>query len=167
LFVFVLEHRQHRISRGTAGNRKTNIEPLRHRDGKALADDRRNLESVDGDQLALKLSQVDMKSANRRAVDDAQQDASAGLDLHHFGIGERAVVGQDASYFASLRSGLADAIDMPAPFDPSMPAEPTGGMPAMAGILLPFLRVAKISSGGVKLKSASMRTISCSSGRSR
>jgi hypothetical protein len=62
---------------------------------------------------------------------------------------------------------LADAIVMPAPFDPSMPVEAPDGMPAIGGILVPFLRVAKISSGGVKLKSASMRTISCSSGRSR
>jgi hypothetical protein len=66
-----------------------------------------------------------------------------------------------ASYFTSFRSGLADAIVMPAPFDPSIPAEPPDGVPAMGGILLPFLRVAKISSGGVKLKSASMRTTSC------
>ena len=33
---------------------------------------------------------------------------------------------------------------MPASFDPSMPAEPPDGVPAMGGILLPFLRVAKI-----------------------
>ena len=45
-------------------------------------------------------------------------------------------------------------------------------MPGMAalpipGMLLPFFRLAKISSGGVKLKSLSISTISCCPGRSR
>ena len=129
--------------------------------GKRLPADRHNLEPIDGDQFALELAQIDMEGAHRRAVDDAQQHAPAGLDLDHFGIAERAVVGQERVVFHVVQVGLGDAIVMPAPFDPSMPAEPPDGVPAMGGILLPFLRVAKISSGGVKLKSASMRTTSC------
>ena len=75
------------------------IEPLRHRNRKALRGDRRDLEPIDGDQFTFKLAQVDMKGAHRRAVDDAQQHPSAGLDLHHFGIGERSVVGQERVIF--------------------------------------------------------------------
>ena len=168
LFVFALEHRQHRIARGGAGNRQTNIEPLRHRDREALPGDRHNLEPVDGDQLAVKLSQVDMKGAHRGAVDDAQQHAPAGLDLHHFGVAERAVVGQERVVFHVVQVGLGGTPSS-CPRPSIRPCQPNHriGVAGHGRHFAALFESREDFSGGVKLKSASMRTTSCWSGRSR
>ena len=50
-----------------------------------------------------------MKGAHRRAVDDAQQHAAAGLHLDHFGIGERAIVGQERVVFHVVQVRLGGA----------------------------------------------------------
>jgi len=81
-----------------------------------------------------------------------------------------------ASYLTSFTSGLAAALAFAMPaIDPfAMPAvdafAETGVAPPCAAgwaIPPPFFSSVNIWSGGVKLKSASMTTISCWSGRSR
>ena len=77
---------------------------------------------------------------------------------------------RNASYVTSFKSGLPASIVMPGaivpiPFRP-VEAGAGGDEPAMDDMLLPFLSSAKMCSGGVKLKSASVTTTSCWSGRS-
>ena len=80
----------------------------------------------------------------------------AGLDPDDFGIGEGAVIGEEGIVFDVIEIRRAElgramlvigAIDVP-PL-------------AMPGMQPPFLNAAKICSGGVKLKSFSIITISC------
>jgi hypothetical protein len=80
-------------------NGQPDVQPLRHGDGKAPARHRHGAESVDRDQLPIERAEIDMKSAHRGAVDDAQQHPPARLDLDHRGIGERAVVGEEGIIF--------------------------------------------------------------------
>ena len=81
---------------------------------------------------------------------------------------------RNASYFTSFKSGLAAMAPMVMPgaiVIPFMPpdAGADGEAPVIApgDMLPPFLSPAKIWSGGVKLKSASITITSCWSGRSR
>jgi hypothetical protein len=67
----------------------------------------------------------------------------------------------DCSPFRCLLSFMLAGIGLAPPPMPFM--RPS----AITGMLLPFLRLATISSGGVKLKSLSISTTSCWSGRSR
>ena len=102
-----------------------------------------------------------MIGAHRRAVDDAQQHAPAGLDLDHLGIGERAVIGEERIVFHVVQIRLggrsahrhAGAIVRHSSCRRMQEfrrcAAAWTGMP-------PFLSSAKIWSGGVKLKSASI-----------
>src|SRR5262249_35968818 len=156
------------------------VEPLRHRDREAPRHHWRDAEAVDRDQLSVEPAEIEMKRAHRRAVDDAQQHAPAGLDLDHLRIVSVRSLARNASYLTSLRSGLRPIAMPPLPALPdlSMPFIPPAGAiaPAGAGCALcpvggidgaTFLRSAKICSGGVKLKSASITITSCWSARSR
>ena len=79
------EHRQHGMRRWRARNRQADVQPLRHRDREAPCHHRCDPEAVHRDQLAIELAKIDVKGAHGGAVDDAQQHAPAGLDLHHIG----------------------------------------------------------------------------------
>lgn len=83
------------MRRRRARNRQADVQPLRHRDREAPGHHGCDLEAVHRDQLAIELAEIDVKGAHGGAVDDAQQHAPAGLDLHHIGIAESTVVGQE------------------------------------------------------------------------
>ena len=137
---------------------------------KAAPADRHDLETVDRDQFALELAEIDMEVAHRGAVDDAQQNTPARLDFDHLGIGEGAEVGEEGVIFDVVEVGRRGgavrrrhARHAPG-FDIEAGAPPDAAIPAMDPA---FFSAAKICSGGVKLKSASMTTTSCWSARSR
>ena len=142
---------------------------MRDRDRKAAPADRQDLETVDRDQFAVELAEIDMEVAHRGAVDDPQEHEPARPDFDDLGIGEGAEIGEEGVIFDVVEVGRRGAFRRRharhcAGFDIEAGAAPDAAMPAIDPA---FFRAAKICSGGVKLKSASMTTTSCWSARSR
>ena len=63
--------REHGVRCRSARDREPDIQPLRDGDRKAARRDRLDLEAIDRDQLAVERAQIEVKSAHRRAVDNA------------------------------------------------------------------------------------------------
>jgi hypothetical protein len=62
--AFAFEHGKYRIRRWGARNGEPDIQPLRHCNREPPCNHRCDPESVDGDQLAIDLTQIDMKGAH-------------------------------------------------------------------------------------------------------
>ena len=73
--------------RRVARDFNADVEALRDRNREVATGDRRDGETIDGGQLAIELTEIDMISAHRGTVDDPQQHLPARLDLDHLGIG--------------------------------------------------------------------------------
>ena len=119
---------------------------------KAARADRQDLETVDGDQFALELAEIDMEVAHRGAVDDAQQNEPARLDFNHLGIGNGAEVGEEGVIFDVVEVGRPARAAPASPcrtlrpvFDIEAGAPPDAAIPAMDPA---FFSPAKICSGG-------------------
>src|SRR5208337_4652440 len=76
---------QHRVGTRAAWNGNTDIQALCDRDREAAPGNRRDLEAVYRDQLTIELSQINVVGAHRGAIDDAQENPSARLDLDALG----------------------------------------------------------------------------------
>ena len=98
-----------------------------------------------------------MKVGHRRGVDDAQRHPSAGFDPDHLGVCEVRLLARQASYLTSFRSGAAVAPYWGMPVNTAIRGAPAG----VIGMLPLFLKLSKICSGGVKLRSLSITTTSC------
>jgi hypothetical protein len=77
---------------------------------KAARADRQDLETVDRDQFAFELAEIDMEIAHRGAVDDAQQNEPARPDFNHLGIGKGAEVGEEGVIFNVVEVGSRGAV---------------------------------------------------------
>src|SRR5262249_33859985 len=81
------------------------VEALGDSDWKAAACNRVDPEPVNRDELAPESAEIEVVRAHRRAVDDTQQNLSAGLNLDHLGVGERAVIGEEGIVFHVVQVG--------------------------------------------------------------
>src|SRR5271166_3687011 len=85
-----------RVSR----NSQPNIQALRDGNRKvAAAGYRLYLKAVDGDQLPIELTEINMIGAHRRAIDDPEQHLHPRLSLDHLRISKRAVVSEEGIVF--------------------------------------------------------------------
>ncbi|MCY1233924.1 hypothetical protein D9M72_464870 [compost metagenome] len=92
--IRALAQRQDWMGCGRLRKFKPDIEPLAHGDREVVSGNRLDRLPVDGDHLSGDRARVDGEGGGRRAIDDAQADASAAFDGDHFRIIERAVVGE-------------------------------------------------------------------------
>jgi hypothetical protein len=95
LAALALKLRKHWIGAGARRKANANIEPLRDCSRKAATSDRLDLETVDGDELAVERAEPKVEGAHRRAVDDPQKHAAARLDLDDLRVGKRAEIGEE------------------------------------------------------------------------